>query len=126
LAWQTHPANYRAIEGMVTIAGEQLFGRSLDFAWCHIAIQAKRLLEIVPFVQVQDDSMGFFAAIVLAMREDAKTKDVDWLSWEDPFITGSDSQSLKREREGSIGETHKRLGYAIPMLQLLVAANQDG
>lgn len=125
LAWQTHPSNYRAIEGMVTTAGEWLFGKSLDFAWCHIVVQAMRLLEIVPTIEIKDHSFGFFAEIVLAIRDEAQTKDVDWLAWEDPFISGSNPQTLKQEREGSVRETNKRLGYAIPMLQAIVAASQD-
>jgi hypothetical protein len=123
-AWQTHPANYRAIEGMVTTAGELLFGRSLDYAWCHIALQARRLLEIIPQVKINDNGLSFFAEIVLAIRHDARTKDVDWLSWEDPFITANDATALKQDRENSVDETRKRLIYVIPMLQLLVEASQ--
>ncbi len=125
LAWQTHPRNYRDIEGIVTTAGEWLFGKSLDFAWCHIVLQAKQLSEIVSTIEVNDHSFGFVAEIVLAIREEAQTKDVDWLAWEDPFISNSNPQTLKQEREASVGETQKRLGYVIPMLQAIVAATQD-
>ena len=51
-----------------------------------------------------------------------RTKDVDWLAWEDPFLTGRDACQLKREREESLQETRKRLAYVIPMLQILDAA----
>jgi hypothetical protein len=47
---------------------------------------------------------------------------LDWLAWEDPFIYGHDAKQLRRERENSPLETQKRLGYVIPMLQLLEAA----
>ena len=123
LAWQTHPRNYREAEQMVITAGEWLFDRSLEFAWCHIAVQAHQLSKAIATVQNRD--MSFFAEIVLALREDVKTKAVDWLAWEDPFITSGDAQELKRARETSIDETHKRLGYVIPMLQLLNAASKE-
>lgn len=124
LAWQTHPDNYRAIERMATTVGELLFEKSLDFAWCHIAIQAGRLLEIVPTIRVEDGSMGFFAGIVLAIRDEVRTREVDWLSWEDPFVMGRDEGELKRAREASVEETRKRLSYVVPMLELLVEASE--
>jgi hypothetical protein len=116
-AWQTHPRNYRDIEQMATKAGEWLFGKSLDFAWCHLVISARRLREVVPMVKNRD--MSFFAEMILAVREDIDTKDVDWLSWEDPFINSCDAQALKIARENSLAESRKRLAYVIPMLQLL-------
>jgi hypothetical protein len=123
-AWQTHPLNYRDIEQMATKAGEWLFGKSLDFAWCHLVIPARRLREVVPTVKNRD--MSFFAEMILAVREDAVTKDVDWLSWEDPFINSCDAQALKIARENSLAESRKRLAYIIPMLQLLDRAAQSG
>jgi hypothetical protein len=103
--------------------GEFLFGKSLDFTWCHLATRADRLLELIPEVNNRDISI--VAELVLAVRDEVRTRDVDWLSWEDPFILSKEPQALKEEREESIGETHKRLGYVIPMLQLLVAASKD-
>lgn len=121
-AWQTHPNNYRELEQMTTRVGEMLFGKSLDFAWCHIVIQAKQLQKIIAKIQRRD--MSFFAEMVLAMIDTVKTREVDWLSWEDPFILSKADRKLKVEREKSIEETHKRLAYVIPMLQLLDNANK--
>ena len=122
-AWATHPANYRAAERMVTTAGELLFGRTLDFAWCHLAIRAGALGDILPRTSRPDMSM-MAEIVVQAMGQCIRTKDVDWLGWEDPFLAGRDACQLKREREGSLQETRKRLAYVIPMLQLLdTAAN---
>jgi hypothetical protein len=45
--------------------------------------------------------------------------EVDWLAWEDPFGLGADPKALKATRESSLEETHKRLAYVIPMLELL-------
>jgi len=121
-AWQTHPRNYREIEQMATTAGEWLFGKSLDFAWCHLAIQAGRLGELLPTIKRRD--LSFFAEIVLVIRDEVVTKAVDWLAWEDPFIASTDARILKGAREVDIEETAKRLAYVIPMLQLLNASGR--
>jgi len=123
-AWKTHPQNYRDIEGMVTIAGNHLFGRELDYAWCHIVVQAKQLREIMPLVKNPDLSM--VAEMIFYMRDEIKTRDVDWLSWEDPFILNQDESELKLEREGSLNETSKRLKYVLPMIEALTSLSKNG
>jgi hypothetical protein len=122
VAWQTHPRNYQEIEPMVTLAGQWLFGVSLDFAWCHLALQAQQLAAVMPHVRRKDISM--VAEMLLPLRRQARTREVDWLAWEDPFVTGCDAEQLKREREASPEETHKRLAYVIPMLDLLYQASR--
>jgi len=119
-AWATHPANYRALEEMLTTAGRLLFGQALDFAWCHLVAQAGALREIMPHVQNHDLSM--LAEMVLLLRGALRTHAVDWLAWEDPFVEGRPADALKREREASRQELVKRLGYVVPSLQLLWAA----
>jgi hypothetical protein len=116
-AWETHPRNYRDLEGMVTCAGEWLFHKTLDFAWCHLAVQAGQLIEVLPRTRQPDLSM--VAEIVLEMLDSIHTKEVDWLAWEDPFILGRNPQALKIERENSLSETLKRLSYVVPMMQLM-------
>lgn len=119
-AWATHPTNYRELEGLLTTAGRLLFGESLDFAWCHLAVGAGQLREIMPRVRNPDLSM--LAEMVLLLRGTLRTQEVDWLAWEDPFIEARPAGALKREREASRAELHKRLGYVVPSLQLLWAA----
>jgi hypothetical protein len=116
-AWRTHPRKYHEFESMVTTAGRLLFGRSLDYAWCHIALPAQTLLEIIPTITRRD--MAHVAEYILPIRDKAQSKAVDWLAWEDPFIFNRDADELRKERENSLDETHKRLAYVIPMLQLL-------
>jgi hypothetical protein len=124
-AWATHPRNYREIEGMISTVGEWVYGKRLDFAWCHIAVEAGRLKEILPAVRRPDLSM--VAEIIVQLYREIHTKDVDWLAWEDPFILGLPAEELKREREGSLEETCKRLSYALPMMDVLYKALQwDG
>jgi hypothetical protein len=124
-AWATHPANYRAAEQMVTTAGELLFGKTLDFAWCHLAIRAGALGEIIPRTERPDMSM-MAEVVVQALGQGIRTKEVDWLGWEDPFMAGRDARQLKQEREESLQETRKRLAYVIPMLQVLDSAANGG
>lgn len=116
-AWQTHPRNYYELEQMVTRTGELLFQQTLDFAWCHLAVQARQLQAVLPLMHKPDLSM--MAELVLNLRDKIQAQDVAWLAWEDPFIYGCDAQQLKQEREQSSAETRKRLAYVIPMLQLL-------
>lgn len=117
VAWDTHPANYRDIESMITRAGEWLFHKTLDFAWCHLAVQAGLLAEILPRTRLPDLSM--VTEIILEMLPQVKTKDVDWLAWEDPFILGCDPQELKAARENDPSEARKRLAYSLQSMQLI-------
>lgn len=119
-AWRTHPSNYYTFEQMVVQAGELLFGQTLDFAWCHMAVSAAQLRAVLP--QVKSANIDMVAELVLHLRHQIKTKEVDWLAWEDPFVFGRNALELKREREASLGEHQKRLNYVIPMLQHLAAA----
>jgi hypothetical protein len=116
-AWATHPNNYRELENFVTITSRHLFGKLLDFAWCHLVIQAYQLRQLVPLINSRDLSLS--AEIVLQIKDQVQLRDVDWLAWEDPFILCKKPEALKKEREQSVSETRKRLGYVIPTLNLL-------
>jgi len=116
-AWDTHPLNYYEIEQFATRAGELLFGKTLDFAWCHLAIQAGYLKDILPNIRNHDMSM--LGEIMLAVRDNILIRDVDWLEWEDPFLLSCDATALKVEREKSFLETQKRLSYIVPTLQTI-------
>jgi hypothetical protein len=124
IAWATHPQNYRQLEGIVTVVGSNLFGRELDYAWCHIAVPAGRLREILPWVKNPDLSM--VAEMIFYMQDEIHTRDVDWLSWEDPFIFSREPAELKHERENSLEETNKRLKYVLPMIETLTRLSKNG
>ena len=51
IAWDTHPQNYRELEGIVTTVGKNLFGKELEYGWCHIVVRAGQLREILPLVK---------------------------------------------------------------------------
>jgi len=123
-AWETHPQIYRKIEGIVTTVGKNLFGQELDYAWCHLVVQAKQLREVIPLTTKPDISM--VAEMILYMQDGIKTRDVDWLAWEDPFILKRDADELKREREQSFDETQKRLNYVLPMIEMLTRFSKNG
>ena len=125
LAWDTHPQNYRDIEGMVTtVVGRHLFGMELDYAWCHMAASAGDLRRVISLTTHPGISM--VAEIVYHLQENIHTKEVDWLAWEDPFIFGCDAAELKREREKSVAESQRRLAYAIPMIEFLTQQSKNG
>ena len=121
-AWATHPQNYRDIEGMVTTTGRHLFGRELDYAWCHIVVPAAQLRSVMPLVKNTDLSM--VAEMIFYLQHHIQTRAVDWLAWEDPFILSRDAIKLKDERENSFEETQKRLSYALPMMETLTRLAQ--
>jgi len=124
MAWETHPQNYRQLETIVTTVGLNLFGRALDYCWCHLAIAASQLREIMAFVKHPGISM--VAEVIYHVQDDVKTRDVDWLAWEDPFILSRDAAALKRERENSLAETNKRLNYVLPMIDTLTKFSRNG
>lgn len=124
IAWETHPQNYRDLEGIVTTVGRNLFGRELDYAWCHIVVSALQLREIIPLVKNSDLSM--VAEMIFYLQDDINTRDVDWLAWEDPFTLSRDPAELKRERENSHEETQKRLSYVLPMIETLTRLSSNG
>jgi hypothetical protein len=64
--------------------------------------------------------------MIFYMHDEVKTREVDWLAWEDPFILGRDADELKREREQSLDETNKRLNYVLPMIEMLTRFSKDG
>jgi hypothetical protein len=66
------------------------------------------------------------AEMILHIQDRVKTRDVDWLAWEDPFILSRDALELKTERENSLEETQKRLSYVIPMVELLIKFSKNG
>ena len=123
-AWATHPENYRQLEGIVTTVGKNLFGRELDYAWCHIAAPAKQLRKIMP--KVKNPDLSVVAEMIFYLQDNVHTRNVDWLAWEDPFILARDAAALKHERENSLEETNKRLRYILPMIETLTRLSNNG
>jgi hypothetical protein len=123
-AWATHPKGYRTLEGIVTAVGRNLFGRELDYCWCHMVATAEQLGRVIPFVKNPDISM--VAEIIYYLRDEIHTRDVDRLAWDDPYIFNRDAGELKHEREHSLAETQKRLAYVLPMIETLTRFAGNG
>jgi hypothetical protein len=76
-AWSSHPRNYFEIEQISVKLGQFLFGKSLDFAWCHLAVQASAL--DAALVRVRNPDFSMLTEITLALMESLRTKEVEWL-----------------------------------------------
>lgn len=124
LAWSTHPQNYARLEGFVTQIGQNLFGKTLDYGWCHLVLRAEELREIMP--EVTHPGLSMVAEMILHLQQHIKKREVDWLSWEDPFHANRDSAELKAEREASVDEYEKRLSYCLPMVDALTRFYMNG
>lgn len=116
-AWSTHPTNYHAAESMITEVGKVLFGKTLDFAWCHFSLTANQLSNVLPSLTTKDFVMA--SQLVFSLKDKLHLKEVDWLSWEDPFIFGKDPHQYKLERENDPAELEKRMSYVLPEIKYL-------
>lgn len=75
---------------------------------------------------VKNPGLSMVAEMIFYLQENIRTRDVDWLAWEDPFILSRDPIELKHERENSIEETRKRLSYTLPMIETLTRLSANG
>ena len=119
-AWQTFPEHYRIIEHYAIDTGKLLFNKYYDFACSHFAMPAKTLQNVIPGIKGHD--FDILLEIILAVREQLITKDVDWLEWEDPFVLQVDAEILRKQRDNDPQEYKKRLTYIIPFLEILYNA----
>ena len=118
-AWETYPQNYYEIEHLVIKAGRLIFGRYLDFAWSYLVLRAHTLRAILP--EIESEDFGILIEIVLLLRKQLHTKNVDWLAWEDAYILGRGDEELRTERACSAKETYKRLQALLPFFRHLEA-----
>jgi hypothetical protein len=75
---------------------------------------------------VKNPDLSMVAEMIFYLQDNIKTRDVDWLAWEDPFILGRDAMELKHERGNSLVETQKRLKYVLPMIETLTRLSKNG
>jgi hypothetical protein len=119
-AWDTHPANYREIEHMVSRAGKWLYGEYLELGLCAITLGAEVAQDIVEqSVGRSFEVLGEFVLLAIANDIPIAIKAVDWLPWEDPYWEGIDPQVFRRIREESRDETAKRINMMAPFMLML-------
>ena len=116
-AWSTHPQNYFNAETLATKTGEILFNKTLDYTWCHLSLTARQLQEKLPLLTAKDYVVT--TQLIVALKDIVITKEVDWLSWEDPYIFGKDLKTYKIERENDPDETKRRMTNVIAEINYL-------
>lgn len=82
-----------------------------------MTLTTKQLADALP--SLTDRDMVIVSQLVLSIKNLLITKEVDWLSWEDPFIFGKDPEQYKMERENSSEELEKRMSYVLPQIKYL-------
>ncbi len=116
-AWQTFPDHYRIIEHYAIDTGKLLFNKYYDFACSHFAMPAQIMQQTLPDIKGHD--FRILLEIILLVRNQLLTRDVDWLEWEDPFVLNVDADTLLAQRDHDPLEVQNRMSYIIPFLQIL-------
>jgi hypothetical protein len=119
-AWDTHPANYREIEQMVSRMFELLSGRSVELMPCALLLSH----DVASTILNQSTSSAhevWAEWTLLAMKNGIPitTQKVDWLAWEHPYWEDVDSDEFKRCRESSPDEVIKRIKMNMPAALVL-------
>ena len=119
-AWDTHPSNYREIEGMVSRMFELLSGRLIELMPCGLLLSQAAALTILD--QSASTSWNVWGEwILLALKNDipVTTRKVDWLAYQHPFWERVDPDAMKRNREASREETVRRITMNMPVALML-------
>jgi hypothetical protein len=119
-SWDTHPANYREIEQMISRIFELFSGRSIELMPCALLLSYDAASSILS--QSSSPSCEVWAEwMLLAMKNGipVTTRKVDWLAWEHPHWQGIDPAELKRCREASPDEVVKRIEMNVPVALML-------
>ncbi|MCB0110806.1 MAG: hypothetical protein KDE53_33030, partial [Caldilineaceae bacterium] len=78
--------------------------------------------QLLPHIHCRD--FGLLPELLLLLRDQLQTQEVDWLAWEDPFILQRDAAALRAERDSDPAETRKRLLWNKAVLAQVLAAIQ--
>jgi len=119
-AWDTHPKNYREIEGMASRMFEVLSGRRLELMPCALLLSRDAAAAVL--AESTNASHAVWAEwLLLAMKAGIPitTRGVDWLAWQVAHWEGGDADLLRRAREHSRDEFVKRVRMNVPVMLLL-------
>lgn len=120
-AWRTYPKTYKKIEQTVNMLSKILFDKEIELATCGFIISsdlAKNVLN--KSVSNYYDVCTEWILLAHLYGIKIKTKKVNWLAWEDPFIEGVNSDKLKMLWENNQEENKKRIEMNIPFINILL------
>jgi len=119
-AWDTHPANFREIEQMVSRMFEFLHGVFIELMPCAF-IFSHRTARVILDQSISASTEVWGEWLLLAMQNKIPTvrQSVDWLAWKDPHWEHVTPAELKHIRETSPAETIKRINMNVPSMLML-------
>ncbi len=119
-AWETHPANFREIEEMVSRMFEFMHGQSIDLMPCGFVFsRATAELILSQSTSASTEVWGEWVLLALKNKIPITREKVDWLAWKDPYWEGIEPDKLKRSRDASQQETIKRIRMNVPAMLML-------
>jgi hypothetical protein len=119
-AWETHPANYREMEQMVSRTCELLCGRSMDLLPCALVLDpATARVVLAGSLSLYYEVWGEWILLAALSGVPIRARQVDWLAWEDPHWAGMAPDVLKRQRELDPQETAKRIKRTVSSMLML-------
>jgi hypothetical protein len=109
-AWNTHPANFREIEQMVSRMFEFLHGQFIELMPCAFILSYPVASVILSqSVSASTDVWGEWVLLAMKNQIPITTQKVDWLAWKDPYWEHVEPDTLKHSRETGRDETIKRI-----------------
>ncbi|MBI4673030.1 MAG: hypothetical protein HY741_15355 [Chloroflexi bacterium] len=119
-AWDTHPANFREIENMLSRMAEFMHGEFLDLMPCAFILSyATANVILNQSVSASTDVWGEWVLLAIKNHVPTTRPKVNWLAWKEAYWEGIEPNELKRQREASQGETIKRIKMNVPAMLML-------
>jgi hypothetical protein len=119
-AWDTHPANFREIEHMLSRMFEFLHGEFIDLMPCAFILSyATATVILSQSVSLSTDVWGEWVLLAMKNHVPITRSKVDWLAWRDAYWERIEPSELKRQRETSQAETIKRIKMNVPAMLML-------
>jgi hypothetical protein len=119
-AWRTHPANYAEVERMISRMGELLHGSYMEMSPCAFVL-SPTTADLLARSSTVDSWAVWAEWLLLAAKNQVPItiKQVDWLSWEDPYWEQADADALRRAQENNHQEVVKRIQLNAPIALLM-------
>jgi len=119
-AWDTHPANFREIEQMVSRMFEFMHGQFIDLMPCaYIFSHSTANVILNHSISASTEVWGEWVLLAIKNGIPMTRREADWLAWKDPYWKHIEPGRLKHMRESSQQETIKRIKMNIPTMLML-------